>query len=310
MRANTVYVLSRDPLIVAGGFGTIETLKGVNQPFTLIYHNCGLIRAHHLSRYMAWDRAYSGKRRLVVVTNEPAEARWLRLVGIDSHALSHNIHVRDGFFSPDPACEKRYDAVYVAQLASFKRLWLAKGIQRLFVMTYVGGGAQWDLHEYEPSLSHASFNRTWVPPDGVRDVYRESHVGLALSAKEGAMFASMEYLMTGLPVVTTKNRGGRDRYLTPLNSRFVAARPDAVARAVSDFVASPPDPMEIRQEVLGLVRRDRLAYVEMLRKRCSMRMASADSVVEQLWGGELGIERHAMPVQDFVDSTLTQTLPA
>jgi hypothetical protein len=63
--------------------------------------------------------------------------------------------------------------------------------------------------------------------------------------------------------------------------------------------------MEIRREVLGLVRRDRLAYVEMLRKRCAMPMASADSAVEQLWGGEMGIERHAMPVQDFIDSTLS-----
>lgn len=305
MRANTVYVLSRDPLVVAGGFGTIETLKAVDRPFTLIYHNCGLIRAHHLSRYMTWGRAFSGKRRLVVVTNEPAEARWLRLVGIDSHSLSHNIHVREGFFSPDPECGKRYDAVYAAQLASFKRLGLAKGIHRLFVMTYVGGGAQWDLHEYEPSLSHASFNRTWVPPEGVRDVYRASHVGLALSSKEGAMFASMEYLMTGLPVVTTRNRGGRNRYLTRLNSRFVAANPDAVARAVSDLAASPPDPMEIRREVLGLVRRDRHAYVEMLRQRCSMPMASADSAVEQLWGGEQGIEKHSMPIQYFIDSTLS-----
>jgi hypothetical protein len=68
--------------------------------------------------------------------------------------------------------------------------------------------------------------------------------------------------------------------------------------------------MEIRREVLGLVRRDRRAYVEMLRRGCSMPIASVDSAVEKLWGGELGIERHAMPVQDFIDSTLTRTLPA
>ena len=37
-----------------------------------------------------------------------------------------------------------------------------------------------------------------------------ARVGLCLSAREGAMFASMEYLLSGLPIVTTPSMGGRD----------------------------------------------------------------------------------------------------
>jgi len=169
-------------------------------------------------------------------------------------------------------------------------------------VTYKNGQQQWDLHAYEPSLGHAAFNRTFIPPDAVRDVYQASRVALALSAKEGAMFASMEYLLCGLPVVTTRNRGGRNRYLTPQNSRFVAARPEAVARAVAEFVAAPPDPLSVREEVLGLVRRDRLAYLDILARRCGVSIPDAEAELDRLWGGEHGIEKHAIPVAEFLAS--------
>ena len=116
------------------------------------------------------------------------------------------------------------------------------------------------------------------------------------------MFASMEYLMCGVPVVTTRNRGGRNRYFTTYNSTFVAARPEAVARAVSDYVARPPDPTRIRQEVMSLVRRDRLAYLDVLSRRCGITFRDREGELERVWGGQDGIEQHAMPIETFLAS--------
>jgi glycosyltransferase involved in cell wall biosynthesis len=302
MKSNTVYVLSRDPLVVAGGFSTLEQLSTTKAAFTFLYHNVGWLRPHGLPRYLRAKRMCGNDRKLIVITNEPSEARWLRLVGIQAYALSHNIHVREEFFSPVVSCHKAFDAVYSAQLASFKRLALARAVPRLSVVTYENGKREWDLHAFEPSLSHASFNKAWMPPEAVRDVYRGSYAALALSAKEGAMFACMEYLMCGLPVVTTRNRGGRNRYLTPFNSRFVSPRPEAVARAVAEFVAAPPDPLAIRAEVLALVRRDRLAYLDILRRNCRVPIHSLEAELDRLWGGEDGIEKHAVPVSAFIAS--------
>lgn len=149
-------------------------------------------------------------------------------------------------------------------------------------------------------MRHASFNKAWMPPEAVRDVYRASHAALALSAREGAMFACMEYLMCGLPVVTARNRGGRNRYLTAYNSRFVSPRPEAVARAVAEFVAAPSDPLAIREEVLALVRRDRLAYLDILRRKCRVPIDCSEAELDRLWCGEDGIQKHAIPVSEFV----------
>jgi glycosyltransferase involved in cell wall biosynthesis len=302
MRANTVYILSHDPLVVTGGFSTLESLAECRRPMTFLYHNVGWLRAHSLPRYIKASRQFIGQRRLIVVTNEPSEARWLRLVGIESYPLSHNIHVRDNFFTPLQQIPKLYDAVYSAQLSPFKRLELARDIPSLRVVTYAIGETEWDLHAYEPSLRHATFNKTWLPSDEVRQAYRSARVGLALSKKEGAMFASMEYLMCGLPVVTTRNRGGRNRYFTPRNSIFTAAHPAAVARAVSAYVAQPPDPMQIREEVMTLVRRDRLAYLDVFSRRCAIAIPDREGELERLWGGQDGIEKHGVPIQSFVAS--------
>ncbi|WP_164127899.1 glycosyltransferase, partial [Stenotrophomonas maltophilia] len=54
-----------------------------------------------------------------------------------------------------------------------------------------------------------------LTPEAVNRVYNQAAVGLCLSAVEGAMCASMEYLMAGLPVVSTPSVGGRDVYFDP-----------------------------------------------------------------------------------------------
>jgi glycosyltransferase involved in cell wall biosynthesis len=300
MLANTIYVLSRYPLVLMGSQKMIERVPDLPGNFTFLYHNAGFIRLRTLRQYLRARLrcAYRGKR-LIVVTNEPSEARWLRLIGVEAQCLGHNLHVREQLYVPLPDVPKRYDAVYAAQLQSFKRLHLAERVKSLYVVTYVTGEQSWDLHAYEPRLQHADFNRGWVRHEDVPRIYNEARVGLALSQREGAMLASLEYLFCGLPVVTTRNRGGRDRYLTPRNSRFVADDPGAVAAAVAAFVNNPPDPLAIRREALEMVQRDRLDYVVMLRKRCGVTFSSPEAEVERIWGGVEGISRLAVPIGEI-----------
>jgi glycosyltransferase involved in cell wall biosynthesis len=299
MHANTIYVLSRDPLVLMGAFNTLEKAATLPGDFTFIFHNSGFIRIRTLRRYVRARFRYRGGKRLIVVTNEPSEARWLRLVGLETHCLGHNLHVREHLYVPRPDVPKQYDAVYAAQLLPFKRLHLAEQVKSLYVLTYANGQKSWDLHAYEPLLRHADFNPGWISLEEVPEIYNRAQVGLALSRREGPMLASLEYLFCGLPVVTTHNRGGRNRYLTPRNSRFVADDPGAVATAVADFVAAPPDPLAIRREALEIVQRDRLAYVDLLASRCGVPIDRPDAEMERIWGGFEGISKLAVPVAEI-----------
>jgi len=300
MRAQAIYLLSEDPLVVTGSFATYEAMGQLKRPFTFLYHNPGWIRARSIPRYLKLLRHFGKNATLHFITNEESEARWLRLLGQKSTCLGHNLHVRDGFFTPDCEIPKTHDAVYAATMAPYKRIELAREIQRLQFVTYVTHQEEWDLHSFEPRLRHADFNRRFISREEVRHVYRSSHVGLALSAAEGAMFSCTEYLLCGLPVVTTPNRGGRNRYLRPQWAKTVPPDPAAIRSAVEQYAHHPIDPMIVRNGALNLMHQDRLAFVSILERLGGIQSPDPESEVERIWGGPDGIEKLAIPIKELL----------
>jgi glycosyltransferase involved in cell wall biosynthesis len=301
MRAQAVYLLSRDPLVVTGSFASYTAMARLRRPFTFLYHNPGWIRARSIPRYLKLLRHFGKTARLHFITNEESEARWLRLLGQKATCLGHNLHVRENFFVPGNQ-SKIYDAVYAATLAPYKRIELAREIGSLCFVTYVTHQKSWDLHAYEPRLKHADFNREFISKEEVRSCYQKSHVGLALSAAEGAMFSCTEYLLCGLPVVTTPNRGGRNRHLLPAWSKTVAPDPAAIRKAVEEYVNCPLDPQMIRDEVIRIMTEDRLRFVELLARYDGTTGSDPVSEIQRIWGGYDGIEKLAVPLSDLPEA--------
>jgi glycosyltransferase involved in cell wall biosynthesis len=87
--------------------------------------------------------------------------------------------------------------------------------------------------------------------------YGHARVGLCLSAEEGYSRASIEYLMCGLPVVSTKSIGGRDRYYSEKYCRIVEADKQAVEAAVHELKEQNFSREEIREHVVTLLNFDR-----------------------------------------------------
>ena len=298
MRAQVVYVLSHDPLIVTGSFASFVQMSEVKKPFTYIYHNPSLIRGLSLPRYIKLAKRFNRSSRIKFVTNERSESLWLRMIGQDATHLTQSLHAREHFFTPGTEA-KIHDAVYAATLAPFKRIELAREIESIHFVTYVTHQQSWDLHAYEPRLRHATFNREFITKEEVRSHYRQSRVGLALSKSEGAMWASVEYLLCGLPVVTTPNRGGRDRYFSEKYVTWCPPEPSRIKEAVGKFVESPPCAEFIRSETIFRITADRHTYLGMLANECGMHITNPDDEIERIWGGIEGIEKHAVAVSDL-----------
>lgn len=106
-----------------------------------------------------------------------------------------------------------FDAVYNASLWPSKRHELAFEIPRVAYITYyydvlgtkAGVQTRFELPR-NPPAGHRLINPVvedlpvLIPPEAVNEVYGRAAVGLCLSPEEGAMYASMEYLLAGLPV--------------------------------------------------------------------------------------------------------------
>ena len=91
----------------------------------------------------------------------------------------------------------------------------------------------------------------------VNSVLAQSRVGLCLSAEEGGMFASVEYLLAGLPVVSTPNTGGRDVFSDPEFWLTVPDTPEAIRDAVTEMAGRHVPPARIRARTLERVHEHR-----------------------------------------------------
>jgi glycosyltransferase involved in cell wall biosynthesis len=202
-----------------------------------------------------------------------SEATALRRGGLPVLHCSEGALVREDLFTPTPRRRPKFDAIYDAKWADYKRHDLAGAIQSLALIAAPpwrpSDGCTVDHYRRaHAAVSHATWiskpwgsdNKRWLSWEEVNAAYNQARVGLCLSRVEGSMAASIQYLLAGLPVVTTANLGGRDEFFDPAYVRWVDDRPEAVAGAVDELVSLDLDPQMIRETTLAKMKqhRDRL----------------------------------------------------
>jgi glycosyltransferase involved in cell wall biosynthesis len=231
------------------------------------------------------------EHRLFYMCNTERELLGLQQAGVPSLLCNHNIFVSDKIFDVQPAERKEFDAIYNARPVPYKRHELCANVPRLALIYYATGAEERKRVKWLKSvLPDAAFvndieagkclqglanpkardfvrrtleqhNHVALRPDRVATFCNRAKIGLCLSAIEGAMYASMEYLMCGLPVVSTVNRGGRDFYFDPEFCATVPADPVAVGEAVAMLIERRIAPQYVRAKTLAKVAHDRNRFL-------------------------------------------------
>jgi len=183
--------------------------------------------------------------------------------GFKGELINHNCWLDwNGVMQPDLNAEKIYDAVYVGRFTPFKRHHLASKIDNLALVTGELMGGQ-EANELPP---HTFRNESQLDEASVAKIINQSRVGVILSESEGACFASSEYLLCGLPVVSTHSKGGRDVWYDRYNSIVVPPDAAKVAEAVRHFIENPTDPMKIRHMHIEQSIKQRELFISHLQK--------------------------------------------
>ena len=212
--------------------------------------------------------------QLIHLCNEAGQAELFHARGAQAVFCSQNCFVDEAVFQPIPSIAKRLDAVYDARFATWKRHPLAVELTSIGLLYY---DVPQDDPDYAQAIrrdfSHAHFfNHPHSGPYRLlssRAITRSLNacrVGLCLSAEEGAMYASVQYLLCGLPIVTTPSRGGRDVFF---EDRFVLTVPPeapAVREGVAELIGRNLDPDDIRSATLTKVRAHRQTFVELVQE--------------------------------------------
>lgn len=188
--------------------------------------------------------------RFIILANAPEE---VDIIGAfaEVYLAQHNAFLDPKRYPLAKTGKRKYDALYIARITPFKRHELALKVNNLRL---IGSFSEKERDYFESVIaqfSHADWKQK-VPSFLIGREIGKAACGLALSAVEGAMFSCGEYSLCGIPVVTTRNRGGRDTLLPEFAAKVADDDADSVAQAVQYWVDDPIDPREIRQAYLDL----------------------------------------------------------
>ena len=165
--------------------------------------------------------------------------------GYRSILLNHNCLLDYNIYSikTNNEFEREYNAVINSRPFWWKRVYLASKVNKLLYIKgndWIKDETSWDGYK-DMNLTL----RTEVNKETVNELYNNSKVALILSGNtgdnqqglcEGANYSSSEYLLCGLPVVSTKSAGGRDYWFDDYNSIICEPDEDSVKKSVDTML--------------------------------------------------------------------------
>jgi len=273
------YILSTKPWVMAVADNSLASVikitrrAGINAHFLVFRTWFGGDLKGALSAVRLF--AKSGFPRMTWMCNATAEVSMLRIFAQRAIFCHHNLFCNENTVLHQ-SLPIAFDAIYIARLDPYKRLWLARNIQKLRI---VAANPQDKSRLVTWGCSHASVNSQYQNFQTTAEDICKSNYGLALSKKEGGMLAVTEYLLCGKPVVTTPSRGGREHWLDAENHLVVADDPVAIAEAVNGINYHRWNPHAIRNSTLIRLKHQRQILAEYVhRLGVCHRQLSADQV--------------------------------
>jgi len=198
---------------------------------------------------------------------------------------------------------KDFSAIYNAKLVPWKRHWLAAKVKNLGLMYSKFG----ELESYYPKVKEFLPEAHFLNGDPTTADYQmfnhkqvaenlnRARVGLCLSKIEGAMYASIEYLLCGLPIVSTRSEGGRDLFFDEEYCAIVDDDPLAISNAVQRLESMSIDPRYIRKRTMDKILKFRASFVDLVNeiKRRHGLKEDGNHVLQSITSGDWACWRYS-----------------
>lgn len=196
------------------------------------------------------------------LANSPEELEIFQEKGLNTTFCNQNAFLDENKYK---IIDKKpnYRALYMARITPFKRYELATKVDDLFVI----GSWKDEEAEYAKTILEKCDPEKWskrIPHFMVSKYMNKARCGLALSKIEGTMYVCTEYLLSGLPVVSSKSQGGRHIYF---DDRYVAVaedNPDSVAQKVGEIISRDIDRKMIRENTIGIMQKHREKFIGLI----------------------------------------------
>lgn len=188
----------------------------------------------------------------IILANTEADCQYLLDQKIPCIYCHQNCFLDSQLFDIQKTVPK-YNAVYIAQASRYKRIELATDVESLAIISYSNTNHDDYDEKYVQAIEELPSvinKKIFLSDYQVSKSINQAKCGLILSAFEGANFATTEYLLCGIPIVSIPSYGGRDVFFDSYN--HVLTQPDkyAIKKAVEYIVSKSRDRQKIRQDTL------------------------------------------------------------
>lgn len=245
----------------------------------LPWHHDRALLARCVEFYRAVTGGHLGVERLILLANSQIELDAALAEGLKySQLINHNAWLDFDLFRPNLQQEKHYDLVLNTRPETWKRPELAAKVENLAIIKGANHrpSAFTDLSLLNPKY----MNEERLTLEQVVQILDRCRCGGIFSAIEGACYSSSEYLLMGLPVVSTPSLGGRDYWFTKENSVICEPTADSVAQSVALCLRNLADgtfsPHRIREEHVRKSIALRKAFIDLMGQILSENQVSAD----------------------------------
>lgn len=239
------------------------------------------LKLAHLNEFYQYWSTTKFINQIIWLMNTQQQVEWATSLGMKAIWVNHNCWLDETLYNILPINRKYYQAVINSRPFLWKRVYLADNISNL---AYICGSDYTNGHLWQWSPWYRTYG--WINLEPIKDIQKivtilnQSKVGLILSGStgnnqqndyEGACYSCSEYLLCGLPVVSTISEGGRDVWLTSNNSIICQPDKDIIYQAVNKLEQiSDNQRQQIRQqhiELQWIFRHRFIEYVNQLFKQ-------------------------------------------
>jgi len=221
------------------------------------------------------------EHRLIYLANNQIQLEGFRKRSVPAILFNQNAIVDERLFAFMPDIQKKYRAIYNAQINPVKKHYLASEIEQLALITIINKSSDAPLlAEIRASLKGATWlnfpnndvrvdNYHRIPQQDLASHLNSARVGLCLSRLEGAMFASIEYLLCGIPIVSTHSYGGRDMFYEEDYAVLVDDDSSAVKAGLDEVLDRCVSGEYIRARTIEKINEHRLRLVRFIQDECT-----------------------------------------
>ena len=205
------------------------------------------------------------KTKYIFLSNSNEENEFYLENNLTSFFCNQNAFIDEKRYKIKPRIKKKYDAIYLARITPFKRYELAIKVKNLLL---IGSFTQNEKNHFEhimKILSHAKWIEK-VFSFRVSKYMNQAKAGLCLSAIEGAMFVSAEYLLSGIPIVSTESVGGREALFDSEFVKIVKDNSEAVAKGVEEMINKNIAPEYIRKKTIEKMHEYREIFIYLIQE--------------------------------------------